>query len=99
MLPAFLFAHGLSGNLVQKNRKNTSPPLAEGTKLGAFGLTEPNAGSDAARQQSTAVRKGDYYILNGSKNLYHNGGEADIYVVFAMTDKRQRHERYFCFYP
>ena len=85
MLPAFLFAHGLSGNLVQKKKYLT--PLAEGTKLGAFGLTEPNAGSDAARQQSTAVRKGDHYILNGSKIFITNGGEADIYVVFAMTDK------------
>ncbi len=68
-------------------KKKYLTPLAEGTKLGAFGLTEPNAGSDAARQQSTAVRKGDHYILNGSKIFITNGGEADIYVVFAMTDK------------
>lgn len=71
----------------EEQKKKYLTPLAEGTKLGAFGLTEPNAGSDAARQQSTAVRRGDYYILNGSKIFITNGGEADIYVVFAMTDK------------
>lgn len=71
----------------EEQKKKYLTPLVEGTKLGAFGLTEPNAGSDAARQQSTAVRKGDYYILNGSKIFITNGGEADIYVVFAMTDK------------
>ena len=71
----------------EEQKKKYLTPLAEGTKLGAFGLTEPNAGSDAARQKSTAVRKGDHYILNGSKIFITNGGEADIYVVFAMTDK------------
>lgn len=71
----------------EEQKKKYLTPLAEGTKLGAFGLTEPNAGSDAARQQSMAVRKGDHYILNGSKIFITNGGEADIYVVFAMTDK------------
>lgn len=71
----------------EEQKKKYLTPLAEGTKMGAFGLTEPNAGSDAARQQSTAVRKGDHYILNGSKIFITNGGEADIYVVFAMTDK------------
>ena len=71
----------------EEQKKKYLTPLAEGTKLGACGLTEPNAGSDAARQQSTAVRKGDHYILNGSKIFITNGGEADIYVVFAMTDK------------
>ena len=74
-------------NGTEEQKKKYLTPLAEGTKLGAFGLTEPNAGSDAARQQSTAVRKGDHYILNGSKIFITNGGEADIYVVFAMTDK------------
>lgn len=62
-------------------------PLAKGEKLGAFGLTEPNAGTDASAQQTTAVEDGDYYILNGSKIFITNAGVADIYIVMAMTDK------------
>ncbi|KGM98496.1 acyl-CoA dehydrogenase [Clostridium botulinum] len=63
------------------------PDLATGAKLGAFGLTEPNAGTDASRQLTTAVDKGDYYLLNGNKIFITNGEVADVYVVFAMTDK------------
>ncbi|NLV89123.1 MAG: acyl-CoA dehydrogenase [Tissierellia bacterium] len=62
-------------------------PLAKGEYLGAFGLTEPNAGTDAASQQTTAVLDGDNYILNGTKIFITNGGEADVYIIFAMTDK------------
>jgi butyryl-CoA dehydrogenase len=62
-------------------------PLAKGEKLGAFGLTEPNAGTDAAGQQTKAVLDGDHYILNGSKIFITNAGYADIYIVMAMTDK------------
>lgn len=62
-------------------------PLAKGEHLGAFGLTEPNAGTDAAGQQTTAVLHGDDYILNGSKIFITNGGQADTYIIFAMTDK------------
>ncbi len=62
-------------------------PLAKGEKLGAFGLTEPNAGTDAAGQQTKAVDMGDHYVLNGSKIFITNGGYADIFVVMAMTDK------------
>ena len=62
-------------------------PLAKGEKIGAFGLTEPNAGSDAGGTETTAVLKGDHYVLNGSKIFITNGGEADIYIIFAMTDK------------
>jgi len=62
-------------------------PLAKGEKLGAFGLTEPNAGTDASGQQTKAVLDGDNYILNGTKIFITNGGEADIYIIFAMTDK------------
>lgn len=62
-------------------------PLAKGEKIGAFGLTEPNAGTDASAQQTTAVLDGDEYIINGSKIFITNAGPADIYVVFAMTDR------------
>lgn len=62
-------------------------PLAEGKKLGAFGLTEPNAGTDAASQTTVAVKKGDHYVINGSKIFITNAGEAETYVIFAMTDK------------
>ena len=62
-------------------------PLAKGEKLGAFGLTEPGAGTDAAGQQTKAVLEGNHYVLNGSKILITNGGQADIYIIFAMTDK------------
>ena len=61
-------------------------PLASGEKLGAFALTEPNAGTDAGAQQTKAVDDGEYWILNGSKIFITNGGQADTYVVFAMTD-------------
>ncbi|MGF0039443.1 acyl-CoA dehydrogenase [Peptoniphilaceae bacterium SGI.131] len=64
-------------------------PLASGEKLGAFALTEPNAGTDAAGQKTTAVLEGDHYILNGSKIFITNASYADTYVVFAMTDKSQ----------
>ncbi len=62
-------------------------PLASGKKLGAFALTEPNAGTDAAGQQTKAYLDGDEWVLNGSKIFITNGKEADIYIVFAMTDK------------
>ena len=63
------------------------PDLARGKKLGAFGLTEANAGTDAAGQQTTAILECDHYILNGSKIFITNAGYADIYIIFAMTDR------------
>lgn len=65
------------------------PKLASGEWLGAFGLTEANAGTDAAGQQTTAVDKGDYYLLNGNKIFITNAGYANVYIIFAMTDKSQ----------
>jgi len=62
-------------------------PLAKGEKIGAFGLTEPNAGTDASEQQTTAILDGDNYILNGSKIFITNGGVAETFIIFAMTDK------------
>lgn len=62
-------------------------PLAKGEKIGAFGLTEPGAGTDASGQQTKAVLDGDHYVLNGTKIFITNGGAADIFIVMAMTDK------------
>ena len=64
-------------------------PLAKGEHLGAFGLTEPNAGSDSAAQQTKAEDMGDYWLLNGAKVFITNGGYADVFVVMAMTDKKK----------
>ncbi|MCU5681635.1 acyl-CoA dehydrogenase AcdA [Bacillus wiedmannii] len=65
-------------------------PMAEGTKIGAYGLTEPSSGSDAGGMRTTVKRDGDHYILNGSKIFITNGGIADIYVVFALTDPESK---------
>ncbi|MED0935256.1 acyl-CoA dehydrogenase AcdA [Bacillus mobilis] len=65
-------------------------PMAEGTKIGAYGLTEPSSGSDAGGMRTTAKRDGDHYILNGSKIFITNGGIADIHVVFALTDPESK---------
>lgn len=63
------------------------PPMLKGESLGAFALTEPNAGTDSASQTSVAVLQGDNYILNGQKCFITNGGEANTYIILAMTDK------------
>ncbi|KWT76833.1 MAG: acyl-CoA dehydrogenase family protein [Nitrospirota bacterium] len=70
-----------------EQKKKFLPDIASGKKLVAFGLTEANAGSDAAGIQTTATKSGTEYILNGTKQWITNGGEADIYTVIAMTDK------------
>jgi len=77
-----IFAYG-----TEEQKQKYLVPLAEGSKLGAFALTEPNAGSDASALETTAILDGDDYVLNGSKIFITNAGEAEIYVVFAMTDK------------
>lgn len=64
-------------------------PLVEGKVIGAFALTEPNAGTDSSKQSSKAVLEGDNYILNGQKCFITNGGEAGIYIILAMTDKEK----------
>ncbi|MGE5575769.1 MAG: acyl-CoA dehydrogenase family protein [Syntrophothermus sp.] len=70
-------------------KKKYLPDIAGGRKLAAFGLTEANAGSDAGGIETTAVLDGDYYVLNGTKQWITNGGEAEIYTVIAMTDKKK----------
>ncbi|MCX7697979.1 MAG: acyl-CoA dehydrogenase family protein [Candidatus Goldbacteria bacterium] len=71
----------------EEQKKKYLPPIAAGEKLAAFALTEANAGSDAGAMRTTAVKKGDKYILNGTKQWITNGGEAEIYTVIAITDK------------
>jgi alkylation response protein AidB-like acyl-CoA dehydrogenase len=67
------------------------PALARGDYLGCFALTEPNAGSDPAGMQTTAVRDGDYWVLNGTKTWISNGGVAGLAIVFAQTDRSKGH--------
>ena len=71
----------------EEQRRKYVPDLASGKKFGAFGLTEPNAGSDAAGTQTTAVRDGDHYIINGSKIFITNANYASTFIITAMTDK------------
>lgn len=70
-----------------EQKKKYLPDLASGKKIAAFGLTEPEAGSDASAIKTTAKKDGNHYILNGLKHFITNGGDAEIYVVIAMTDK------------
>ncbi|MEH6957741.1 acyl-CoA dehydrogenase [Neobacillus drentensis] len=65
-------------------------PMAQGEKIGAYALTEPGSGSDAGAMRTTARLEGDHYVLNGSKIFITNGGYADIYIVFALTDPAQK---------
>jgi len=74
-------------NGTQEQQKKYLPDIASGKKLTAFGLTEPEAGSDAAAVKTTAKKDGDYYILNGTKHFITNGGDAEIYTIIAVTDK------------
>ena len=75
-----IFAYG-----TEEQKRKYLVPLAKGEKIGAFGLTEPNAGSDAGGTETTAVLKGDHYVLNGGKIFITNAPKADTYVVFAVT--------------
>ena len=77
----------ISGSRQQKEKY--LPPLASGEKLAAFGLTESEAGSDVGAIRTTAALDGGYYVLNGTKQWISNGGEADIYTIFAMTNPRK----------
>lgn len=70
----------------EKQKTHYIPKLASGEYLGAFCLTEPSSGSDAGSLKSRAVKEGDHYVINGSKVFITNGGEADVYIVFASTD-------------
>ncbi len=79
------------GNEEQKQKYLV--PLAKGEKIGSFGLTEPTAGSDAGSTKTTAVKDGDFYVINGSKMFITNAEVADIFVITAVTDKESKHRR------
>lgn len=75
-----------------EQKKKYLHAFASGEKLGAYALSEPGTGSDAANQKTTAVKKGEKYILNGTKNFITSGPHADAMILFAMTDKEKRHK-------
>ena len=74
----------------EEQKKKYVPDLASGRKLGAFGLTEPNAGTDANNQTTTAVKEGDHWVLNGSKIFITNAGPANVYFVIAVTGRNPK---------
>jgi len=86
-----LACHPLVNFGTEDQKERFLPKLASGKYLGAFALTEPNAGSDAVNVQTTAVKEKDHYIINGSKIFITNGGKADLINIVATTDKSKRH--------
>lgn len=87
-----LVCYGLTKHGTEEQKKKYLVPLATGNKLGAFALSEPEAGSDATNQHTIAVRDGDHYILNGIKNWITNGISADYVLVMAQTDPTKGHK-------
>ncbi len=87
-----LVCWGLEHFGTEEQKQKYLTKLATGELLGAFCLSEPEAGSDATSQKTTAIDKGDYYLLNGTKNWITNGGNADVYLVIAQTDIEKRHK-------
>lgn len=87
-----LVCYGLEAFGTEEQKQKYLTKLATGEKLGAFCLSEPEAGSDATSQRTTAIEDGDYYILNGTKNWITNGGSADYYLVIAQTHKEKKHK-------
>ncbi|MGB0881134.1 MAG: acyl-CoA dehydrogenase [Polaribacter sp.] len=87
-----LVCYGLEAYGTEEQKQKYLTKLATGEYLGAFCLSEPEAGSDATSQATTAEDKGDYYLINGTKNWITNGGRADVYLVIAQTDKAKGHK-------
>lgn len=87
-----LVCYGLEAYGTEAQKEKYLKPLASGEKIGAFCLSEPEAGSDATSQQTTAEDMGDYYLLNGTKNWITNGSTASTYLVIAQTHKELRHK-------
>ena len=86
-----LVCYGLEAYGSEEQKQKYLTKLAAGEYLGAFCLSEPEAGSDATSQRTTAEDKGDYYLLNGTKNWITNGGRSDVYLVIAQTDREKGH--------
>ena len=86
-----LVCYGIQAYGSEAQKEQYLRPLATGEALGAFCLSEPEAGSDATSQKTTATDQGDHYLLNGTKNWITNGGSADYYIVIAQTDKDKGH--------
>src|SRR5690606_11942075 len=86
-----LVCWGLEEYGTEEQKLKYLKPLASGEKIGAFCLSEPEAGSDATSQNTTALDRGDHYILNGTKNWITNGGNGDIYIVIAQTHPEKGH--------
>ena len=82
-----LVCYGIEAYGTEKQKEKYLPKLATGEFIGAFCLSEPEAGSDATSQKTTAIDKGDHYVLNGTKNWITNGGRADVYLVMGQTDR------------
>lgn len=87
-----LVCAGMEKYCSEEQKQKYLVPLATGEKIGAFCLSEPEAGSDATSQKTTAIDMGDYYLLNGTKNWITNGGSASIYLVMAQTDIEKGHK-------
>jgi alkylation response protein AidB-like acyl-CoA dehydrogenase len=86
-----LVCYGLEKYGTEEQKQKYLIPLAKGEKIGAFCLSEPEAGSDATSQQTTAIDMGDHYLLNGTKNWITNGNSASTYIVMAQTDANKKH--------
>ena len=91
-----LVCWGLEAFGTEEQKRKYLPDLATGKKIGAFCLSEPEAGSDATSQRTTAEDKGDHYLVNGTKNWITNGGSASIYLVMAQTDPAKGHKGINC---
>jgi len=91
-----LVCWGLEQFGTEEQKRKYLPDLASGKKIGAFCLSEPEAGSDATSQRTTAEDKGDHYLLNGTKNWITNGGTASVYLVMAQTDVAKGHKGINC---
>ncbi|MGO1752206.1 MAG: acyl-CoA dehydrogenase family protein [Psychroflexus sp.] len=87
-----LVCWGLDTYGSEEQKKKYLSQLTTGEKIGAFCLSEPEAGSDATSQKTTAIDKGDHYLLNGTKNWITNGNSAEIYLVIAQTDREKKHK-------